>query len=431
MDSGIVNGRIYCDGKIIKGNLYIKDGKIETLTTAYLKCDKEYDAKGKLVLPGFIDPHVHFHLTVGQNTSTDDFYNGSVKAALGGVTTFIDFLDPIKTTAELENAFNARLELAKDSVIDYGFHTTIAQPTETADVMIKASTRKGIPTIKLFTTYSSSDRRTQDRYIDQLLKYSKELGVRILVHAENDSMIVEDKTIKVQDHEWARPAISETTEVLKLAEMAKQTDGLLYIVHVSAGSTVRRLKEAYPQLLHQQTVILESCPHYFLWDASVYEKEKGYLFTMTPPLRQIAEKELLEEEWQSIDIIATDHCPFNAELKNKAFTAEIPMGVGGVQHAFTVMYERYGMEIIPKFTEKPAKAHGLYPQKGTLMPGADADIVIFDETVRYTHEEEGSIYHQVPMKGRIEKVLLRGHTVVEDGQLVGGKGQYQERRLSL
>ncbi|MDF2594200.1 MAG: amidohydrolase family protein, partial [Clostridia bacterium] len=175
--------------------------------------------------------------------------------------------------------------------------------------------------------------------------------------------------------------------------------------------------------------ILESCPHYFLWDASIYEKEKGYLFTMTPPLRQIAEKELLKEEWQSIDIIATDHCPFNAELKNKAFTAEIPMGVGGVQHAFTVMYERYGMEIIPKFTEKPAKAHGLYPQKGTLMPGADADIVIFDDTVRYTHEEEGSIYHQVPMKGKVEKVFLRGQTVVENGQLVGGKGQYLERRL--
>ena len=255
MDVGIVNGRVFIDGQIMSGNIYIKDGKIDTFSSSYFSCRKEYDAKGKLVLPGLIDPHVHFQLTVGANTSSDDFYRGSVKAALGGITTFIDFLDPVRTSDQLSKAFDLRYQLAKGSAVDYSFHTTIAEPKEDAATIITASQNKGIPTIKLFTTYSSSDRRTRDRYIDQLLKYSKELKTRILVHAENDSMILEKKDILVQDHEWARPALAEITEVLKLAEMTKYREGLLYIVHVSAGRTVRRLRENYPELLACEIIL--------------------------------------------------------------------------------------------------------------------------------------------------------------------------------
>ncbi|WP_070001098.1 amidohydrolase family protein [Cellulosilyticum sp. I15G10I2] len=429
MDFGILDGSIYSEGEIITGNLYIKNGKIDTISPSYLACKETYDAKGKLVLPGFIDPHVHFQLTVGENTSADDFYTGSIKAALGGITTFIDFLDPIKTTTELSKAFDLRREQAKKSVIDYGFHTTIAQPIENASVMMKASLQKGIPTLKLFTTYASSERRTEDRYIDELLKHSKELQTRILIHAENDSMILEGKGIEVSEHEWARPALAERTEVLKLAEMTKYRDGLLYIVHLSAGSTARRFRENYHELLHKN-IILESCPHYFLWDDSVYKEKQGYLWTMTPPLRSKEEKEILHQEIGQIDIIATDHCPFESVLKNKIYTSEIPMGVGGVQYAFGVMYALYGPSIIPKFTENPARVHGLYPQKGTLMPGADADIVIFEDGPIYSLEEEGNIYHHTQVKGKIKAVFSRGRMIVENGEFKGNQGTYVERRLN-
>ena len=430
MDCGLLNGRIYINGEFITGNLYIKDGKVNTISESYFKCKEEYDVAGKLVLPGFIDPHVHFQLTVGSHTSLDDFYSGSVKAALGGITTFIDFLDPVKTSSELEKAFIERRDLAKHSVVDYGLHSAIAQPTEPALALMKASTQKGMVTLKLFTTYSSSKRRTEDSYIEELLKCSKELGTRVLVHAENDSMIREGKGIWVRDHEKARPALSEITEVLKLAEMTKYTQGLLYIVHVSAGSTVKRLKENYRDLLHTQ-IILESCPHYFLWDASIYEKSQGYRFTMTPPLREKEEQSLLREGLGELDIIATDHCPFHENLKNKSFTSEIPMGVEGVQYAFSTMYQLYGKEIISKFTENPAKAHGLYPKKGNLLPGADGDVVIFDENSAYTLEDEASIYHQVAMGGKIERVFLRGRKIAEDGIFLGGQGEYVARRLIL
>ena len=241
-DLGILNGRLYLEESFIESNLYIKDGVIDTITKSNLDCKEIYDAKGKMVLPGFIDAHVHFNLGIGAKVSEDDFFNGSKKAAIGGITTFIDFVDPIKDVSQLDEAFNERYELAKKSVIDYGFHVTLGNFEGDVKRLLIKSCLLGMPTIKLFTTYASTNRQTKDCCIDELLKYSKQTKTRILVHAENNDMIKE-KNILVKDHERSRPAISEITEVLKLAEMTRYRDGLLYIVHTNCGTTVERLKE--------------------------------------------------------------------------------------------------------------------------------------------------------------------------------------------
>ncbi len=430
MDLGIVNGNVYFKGDFLNTNLYIKNGIIHTLTSKFLSCKEVYDAKGMMVLPGFIDPHVHLNLKVGENLSEDDFYKGSINAAIGGITTFIDFLDPISEVEQMENEFNNRLALAKDSAIDYGFHLTICNPKSDVKSFMKKSGELGMPTIKVFTTYASSNRQTKDSYIDELLKYSREFSTRILVHAENNDMIKE-KNILVKDYEKARPVISEITEVLKLAEINKYRKGLLYIVHINCGTTVKRLEEIYSKELHS-SLILESAPHYFKFDSSVYSRDEGYLFTMTPPLREEKEREELQKHIHSIDVIATDHCPFDSQLKKRKLTEDIPMGVGGVKYSFLNMYTLFRESIIPKFTETPAKIHGLYPKKGTLLPGSDGDVVIFDPNSNTKINDEKSIYNGEILKGRIEATIFKGQIIVDKGNYLGRvKGNYLKRSLLI
>lgn len=413
----------------MESNLYLKNGIIDSISNSYFLCKEECNARGNMVLPGFIDAHVHFNLRVGNNVSEDDFYNGSINAAIGGITTFIDFLDPIKEISQLKDAFNNKKELAKNSVVDYGFHVTLGNPMGDAEKFLSESSLLGMPSIKIFTTYASTDRQTKDYFIDELLKYSKSIKTRIVVHAENNDMINESDVL-VKDHEKSRPAISEITEVLKLAEMAKYRDGLLYIVHTNCGTTVERLKDIHNKELHS-SIILESAPHYFKFNSSLYKREDGYLYTMTPPLRCEEEKEKLINNIDGIDVIATDHCPFSKNLKNKKFTNEIPMGIGGVKYSFLNMFTLFGQNIISKFTENPAKVHGLYPQKGTLMVGSDGDIVIFDPNKITKVSDENSIYNNQILKGKIIATISKGKFIVKENKFLGGQGSYLFRKLDI
>lgn len=431
MDLGIINGKIYENGRFVYGNLYVKDGVIEAVTASELECSEIYDAEGCMVLPGFIDSHVHFSLGGGDNVSEDDFYSGSVNAAFGGITSYIDFLDPINEVSQLEGEFEKRKSLAQRSVSDFAFHVTLGNFKGDVRELLKKSAELGMPGIKIFTTYESTKRMTKDRIIDELLMYSKEYGCRIVVHAENNDLITENNVL-VKDHGKARPAISEISEVLKLAEMARYRDGLLYIVHTNCGTTVKRLKENNSDKLHGD-IILESAPHYFIFNSSVYEGEDGYRYTMTPPLRAESERQKLNENIDGIDVIATDHCPFPEEKKNKKYTSEIPMGVGGVKYSFLNMYTLYKESIIPKFTENPAKIHGLYPKKGSLMVGSDADIVIFNPGKSTKVADKKSIYDGKVLQGSINAVFAGGKKIAENNVFIGGnhKGSYMARRIKL
>lgn len=426
-DLGIINGKVYLNGTFISANLYVKDGIVSSITKEKQACEKEIDANGCMVLPGLIDPHVHFQLGVGERVSSDDFYTGSIQAALGGITTYIDFLDPVKNGTQIQEAFKKRLALAKASITDYAFHTTIANPSDTAKNIIQASKEEGITSIKLFTTYSDTDRRTKDNMIYDLLSHSKEEGVKIVVHAENDELIWNKKDILIKDHEKSRPVISETTEVMKLAAMAKETGGNLYIVHVSAGSSIEQLTKYFAKELKSKNIILESCPHYFLLNSNVYEREDGYRFTMTPPLRPENERILLNEWIDSIATIGTDHCPCNEKWKKKSYTSEIFMGIGGLSYSFLNMYTLFKESIIDKFTKEPASAYGLFPKKGSLLPGADADILIFDPKAQTLVDDKESVYDGSVLKGAIQKVFLRGKLIVENGKVYPSMGEYIRR----
>lgn len=427
-DWGIEEGMVYANQRFSKMNVYVKGEKIAALTIDKLPCKKRKDATGKYVLPGFIDPHVHFALGVGANVSKDDFYAGSKEAALGGVTTYIDFLDPVKKAGKIEDAYKERKEMAKKSIVDYAFHTTIANPSDGADKIFQESLQYGINSVKLFTTYADTDRRTKDNYIRKLLEASKKCGGVVVIHAENDELIDHGKEIFVKDHEKARPAITENVEVVKLAQMARATKGNLYFVHISAGSSVELLKQNFAEELECRQITLESCPHYILLNSDCLAKEDGYKYTMTPPIRQEQERKLLAKNIHLISTIGTDHCPYTKEQKLHTYTSEIPMGIGGIRYSFVNLYDTYGFSILDKFTIGPAKAYGL-EEKGEILPGMDADLVIFNAEEKTVIEEEMSVYDKEVRNGKIETVFSRGSICVEDGICREHAGRYVSRGI--
>ena len=431
-DLAILNGRVYLEGEFIEANVYVEKGVVTDITTSFYDSKVIYDAGEKWVLPGFIDPHVHFELTVGPFTSVDDFRSGSISASFGGVTTFIDFLDPASSIEGIEKALKIRLEKAKKSVIDYSFHITIANPEDDPEKIARFARELELPTIKIFTTYSSTKRRTYDHQIMRLLKVSKEESVMILAHAENDEIINEGE-IPVERHEESRPTIAELSEVVKLAEMTKFLDGKLYVVHVSSGLTVEEIKKRFHDIVGED-LFLESCPQYFYFTKDIYKKEKGYLYIFTPPLRSDSERKKLIDNIDVISTIGTDHCSFNKEDKLGRFTKEIPMGIGSIEFSFVLMHTLFGDKVIDKFTKNVAKIHGLYPKKGTLLPGSDADMVIFDPEARWRIGEHHSRsnynpYEGLEVKGKIISTISRGSFIVKDGIFIGGEGGFLKRRL--
>lgn len=434
-DLAIINGNIYVEGEFIRGNLYINNGIIKNISKDIFLAKDIYDAKENYVLPGFIDPHVHFQLKVGSDVSADDFYNGSIVAAYGGVTTFIDFLDPVKNIEELERAYVDRKRKAKISVIDYGFHSTIANFQDNEELFIEEIKKRGICSIKFFTTYSSSNRKTDLRTINNLLKISKKQRIMLISHSENEEFIREGK-FPVSVHEENRPTLCETTEVLTLAEMTKNMDGYMYIVHLSSGESLRRIMDLYKSLV-DKNLFIESCPQYFYLSKDNYLLEEGFLYTLTPPLRSLKEIDELRKNIEYVSVIGTDHCPFKSYEKERKTLDLIPMGIGGIEHSFNLLYTMFGEKIINKFTKNPAKIHGLYPKKGTLLPGSDADVVIFDplasHKIKNSHSNcDYNLYEGIDVQGKVITTISRGKFIIKDKKLVGvEKGNYVGRELRL
>lgn len=421
-----INGKIFRNGKWELANLSLMGEKI-----AYIGKDKKeakeiIDCEGLLILPGLIDPHVHFELNCGKYTSIDDFYYGSVCAAYGGVTTIVDFLDPTSNATELEKSYYERIELAKKSLVDYHMHACIKMPNGSLEEYVKMVKKLGMKTIKLFTTYSDTGRRTYDKDIIELLKLSEKYDVMILAHIEADDMISIKPSFTYKDLPLSRPGFSETLEALKLASYVKKYGGYLYMVHCSSGETLRHLKDEYGDIIGKH-LFIESCPQYFVFNNEVLEDENGKLFTFAPPLRSERERQLLVANFDYIDTIGTDHCAFLSELKNHPTLAGFPLGVGGIEHSFSLMYRRFDEKVIDKMSKNVAKLED-FPNKGSIEVDKDADISIFKVIDNYRiHENHGkcdySIYDEVLASGEFVHTLVRGEFVLKDRKIIPHQGK--------
>ena len=422
----IKNGLVYLDGKWVKTNIAIKDEKISHIGDKVFDAKDILDASGKKVLPGLIDPHVHFELGVGKNQSVDDFYYGSICAAYGGVTTIIDFLDPTSNAKDLEKSFYERAEQAKKSIVDYHFHACIKNPDGDLEEYVKTVVRLGMKTIKLFTTYSDTGRRTYDKDIIELLKLSKKYDVLICAHIENDDLIDIRPDYTFEDLPRSRPSMAETSEALKLASYVRKYGGNFYMVHCSSGETLKALKEQFSDILGKNFFV-ESCPQYFVFNNEILHEENGKLFTFAPPLRSERERQLLVANFESVNTIGTDHCAYFKAQKNHPTLSGFPLGVGGVEHSFSIMYRRFKDECIDKMSKNLSRIEN-FPHKGEIKVGNDADIAIFkEEDDFFVHENHGkcdySIYDGVIASGEFTDVIRRGKFILKDRKIIESKGK--------
>lgn len=427
-DLSILNGKCYINKSYKNTNIYIKDGKIAEITNAVFPALDSYDCKGKIVFPGFIDPHVHLALNLGEFESVDNFYTGTKAAAYGGITTIIDFLDPINSNLDFQDMYYKRLSDAKDSNIDYSFHCTLGNYLDNPNDLYSELFECGITSIKVFTTYSESDRRCSYNVIKKLLN-SK---LTILAHSEEDAL-VEGMHEGVADYESSRPENSELIAVKKLADMVKQSKGKLYIVHVSSGHTLDLIKDDYFRLLNKN-LFIESCPHYFYLDKELFKNDDGRKYLLAPPLRSKESVKLMKQHISFIDTLATDHCPFMLDDKYRYLKAnKLPKGIGSIEYSFLLMYNLFGDEIIDKYTSAPASIFGL-KNKGELKVGLDSDICIMDPDkmtkVNSGHSESDySVYDGLELKGKIISTISRGKFIIRDNEFLGGKGLYVRRKL--
>ncbi len=425
-DLGIMNGLVYIDNQFIETNVYIKDSKIAEISSSILKCSEIYDCNKSLVIPGIIDPHTHFELDLGDKTSLDDFYSGTKAAVYGGVTTVVDFLDPVDNAIDLETSFHKRIEQAQISNIDYKFHACLKNPKGNVKELVAKASTLGLTTIKIFTTYSDSQRRTYDNEIKELLLETKQKDMLVTAHIENDDLIDTNNHYTYRDLSKSRPTKSETKEALKLAKLVKETDGKLYMVHLSSGNTLEKLNEKYSDILNKQFFI-ESCPHYFTFDDSYLNQEEGYLYTLAPPLRTKKEQELLAQLIDNVDTIGTDHCSFNRDLKNKKLLRDTPLGIGGIEFSFPLLYSKFGDKIIDKMTKNVAKIHHLFPRKGIIQVGSDADLFIYqlrDQTIVHSHNlQDHNLYQGLPVNGNVKTTIVNGKFVLKDNVFIEHKGK--------
>ena len=423
----IKNGSVYIDKQWHAVNIWIDGEHFAYIGKEEKEADEVIDATGLKIIPGLIDPHVHFALNCGTVTSVDDFISGSRSAAYGGVTTIIDFLDPTRNARKLQRSFYDRLELAKGCNVDYQFHACIKEPDSDLEQYVLMMKSLGMNTIKLFTTYSETRRRTYDKDIIELLKLTKKYNFMVTAHIENDEMVMLKPEYKCTDISEARPSESETTEALKLAGFAKETQGYLYMVHLSSGETLKQLVAQYGDILGKHFFV-ESCPQYFTFNKDVLKGDNGCLYTFAPPLRSKEEQELLIKNFKYVNTIGTDHCSFMKEDKiSHPSLIGHPLGIGGIESSFLVLHKQFGDEVIDKMTSNLADLERL-SSKGRIAVGKDADLVFIKDVDEYSIGKphgtcDYSVYEGIKVKEKIVHTMLRGNFILKDEKFLGGKGE--------
>lgn len=453
----IRQGRIVTASDDYVADLFIED---ETITqigrNLQIEADEIIDAQGKLVFPGGVDPHVHLDLPVGPVVSSDDYETGTRAAACGGTTTVMDF-----PTQERGRSLCEALELWNEKArhkacVDYAFHMIVCDMPPEREQELRRVVEEGIPSFKLFTAYP--DRLyVDDGTLYRVMRSAAEFGAVVMMHAENG--IVIDEIVRQacadghRDPRWhalTRPAIMEGEAVHRCIAIAQVAGAVLYVVHMSCAAALEPLRTARDR---GQLVFGETCPQYLLLDHSLYEKPgfEGAKWVMTPPLRS---KHDQAELWKAlrmgdIQTVGTDHCPFmmcDKERGLDSFT-KIPNGAPGIENRMALLFHagvRSGALSLNRFVQltstNAAKIFGLFPQKGTIAVGSDADVVIFDpereETISAanprTHRMrvDYSAYEGMRVQGYPETVLLRGRVIVRNGEFVGkpGYGRFLKRR---
>lgn len=447
LDMVISGGTLVTASDTFQADIGIQAGKIVAIGSD-LPGAEIVNARGLLVLPGAIDPHVHLEMPTPVATSSDDWFTGTRAAACGGTTTVIDFVEP-EPGESLLHALDARRSQAESkAVIDFSFHMTLDRVDDDTLAEIPLVIEAGLTSFKCYTTYSM--RLEDDQLLGALVAVGKAGGLTI-VHAENDAIVNRLRSDFIQAgkteprfHPLSRPVESEGEAVERVLALAKTAQAPVLIVHVSTQLGMDAIKRAQSR---GQTAFGETCPQYLLLTDDTFAAPgfEGAKFICSPPLRTSIDQAAL---WHGLEggvfqVVGTDHCPFfydgtknlGRSLDDPPPFTQIPGGVPGIEARLALLYT-FGVrssrlslnQWVAVCSAGPARVYNLYPRKGTLSPGADADIVLFDPEKRVTlstdvlHENvDYTPYQGFELTGYPVKTYLRGQLIAEDGEFIGKK----------
>lgn len=454
--------------------LLIKNGEIITATDrlfADVYCENEtvtqigpnlsakendtvIDAKGKWVIPGGIDVHTHLDLPFMGTVAKDDFESGTIAAAAGGTTSIIDFVIPAKGVP-LMDGYKQWMDKAEGkAVFDYGFHMAVTWWSDSVKKELEQVFATGMTSFKTFLAYKGAI-GVEESELYQIIEIAQKLGALTTVHAEN-AEIVDRLTKRLLaagkrtplDHARSRPPEVEEEGISRALTLAFIHNAPIYIVHMSCRLGLERLAKAS---LSGQTVYGETCPQYLLLDETYYEKPnwEGAKWVMSPPLREKSNQDALWNGLKNgmIQTVTTDHCPFDfcgqKDMSGKDDFSKIPNGIPGIQDRMLLMYT-YGVETgrfdvhrwIEVCCSNPARIFNMYPKKGTIQVGTDADIVVFDPHAEGTlsqktslHRVDYSAFEGFRVKGKVTHTTVRGQIIWENDTFKGkaGFGKYIPR----
>lgn len=460
MTTLIKNGTLITASETFEADILIEGEKI-----ARIGLDLEpgaanvVNASGKFVAPGGVDPHTHFDLPMFDTVSSDDHYTGHKAAAFGGTTTVIDFA--VQEEKGFRYSMDRWMEKAQKAAIDYSFHMNLTRFDESVAKEIPSLREMGVTTLKVFTAYNGR-LRLDDGSIFKALRIAGENGMLVMAHCENgdviDTLIPEALAAGHTSPEWharTRPAPGAVEATLRIAAMSETADAPVYIVHMNAGGEVDMLKYARERGVK---VMGETCPQYLFFTVDHLRRPDGAKWVCSPPMRTEKDNARLWEGLRAgiLQTVGTDHCPFffdgtkpilyegqevaipGKELGKDDFT-KIPNGLPAVGDRLPILWT-YGVragrisanQFVALTAANPAKIFGLYPRKGALLPGSDADIVIWDaeKRVQYGaahshHRTDYNLFEGWEVVGMPEKVFLRGKLIVDGETWLGKQGQGQ------
>jgi len=443
----IKNGHIFTAIDSYVADILVDEGKVRAIGIDLdAQADKTVDATGKYVIPGGIDPHTHLDFPFGGTVSSDDFRTGTVAAAFGGTTSIVDFAVQQRGQSLSQALEEWHKKAQGQAAIDYGFHMIIQDLPESRLPELDDMVQRGVSSFKMFMAYRGTVMVDDDTIFRTMVR-AADNGALVCLHAEHGHMI--DVLVKEalalgntapKFHAITRPPATEAEATHRAIRMAEVAGAPVYFVHLSCAEALQEVQAARGR---QDYVYAETCPHYLTLDNSMYDQEgfEGAKYVLTPPLRDIWHQ---SELWSGLrrndlQVVSTDHCAFrfsDQKTLGRGDFSKIPNGGPGIENRLSLLYTKgvaAGLldmnRMVELFATNPAKLFGLFPRKGTIAVGSDADIVVFDpeeESIisAQTHHMnvDYNLYEGMTVKGVPEVVIANGDTIIEDGKFTGAPG---------
>lgn len=419
------------------------DGETIATIGSNLRGKSEIDASGCLIFPGVVDAHTHMALPVSGTRSSDDFETGTAAALFGGVTTIVDFTVG-GSGGSIPEEIEQRRKEASSALIDYALHAEVIGWRPGREWEFRQALDLGVTSFKFYTAYEASGRRTGAEAMALAFGALSEWNAVALVHCEDEHLIAsiaerltDEQIGRMETLAEARPDLCERSAIVQVARIARETQCMTHIVHVSSRLGLAAVRQGR---IAGARLTAETCPQYLLLTQDVYRREDGHLFSASPALRSDEDRRAL---WgalrrRDLDLVATDHCPFTSAQKTwRGDFRDLPYGLPGVETLLPLVHSEgvgrgiLGLNDIPRLlSEGPARTFGLYPRKGAIEVGSDADLVVFDPRAKWTLSADDlhmstdfSPYEGRMVTGRVAATVSRGAVVCQDGAVIAEPGR--------